>query len=119
MNKIAALIVVIFFCSCNTGIEFVIHNDSSNRIDFVNISTSDKKANLTIKNVEANSEKIDFLNMNKVGQVDGSYFLEINQDKNYKIVNFGYYTNGSPVEEKFDIYISNDTVIFKETLKNY
>lgn len=45
---------------------------------------------------------------------DGSYMIEIyNSEVKPKIQNFGYYTNGAPLNRKIKIEIFSDTICFR------
>jgi hypothetical protein len=100
--------------SCNlfkgSGIELEIENNSDHPITDVKFTTTEKLSVIEFKKIENNKSVSEFLKMDK-NRSDGSYYLEFkrsngqNESKEY-----GYYTNGGPLDNKIIFQVENDTI---------
>jgi hypothetical protein len=108
--------LILCFVSCNNkhGVEFIIHNESAVTIDSVRISTSDNRSTIKLFDIQQGMTKTDFLDMNDIAKTDGDYLIKINTIGATKTNRMGYYTNGAALDEKIDVYFSNDTIIYKQ-----
>jgi len=105
-------------CDNRYGVEFIIHNESTVTIDSVRVSTSDKQLTIKLTKIQKGQMKADFLDMRDIIKADGHYFVEINTPGLTKVNNIGYYTNGYPLDEKFDIYFADDTIKYKPKIRD-
>ena len=100
--------------SCNKEVmaNFEITNSTAIKIDSLKIEPNliSKGEFISIKPNEKIKYKVD---MSGIAKVDGSYTLSYWQDGKNFIKNFGYYTNGYPLEKKTKIKIEKDTVKFE------
>ena len=67
------------------------------------------------------NEKMEYLvDMSGIAKTDGAYQLNyIDKAGLMKTLNFGYYTNGYPLESITQIRVETDTVIFNFDFKEY
>lgn len=56
--------------------------------------------------------------MTNTPKIDGSYFLTFKNHLSYRSLNFGYYSNGMPMESLTKINIFKDTIIIKQEYNN-
>ena len=111
---ITAFAFLQFLTSCgNEGMaNFEITNSTAIKIDSLKIEPNliSKGKIISVKPNEKTKYKVD---MTEIAKVDGSYTLSYWQDGKNFIKNFGYYTNGYPMENKTTIKIEIDTVKFE------
>jgi hypothetical protein len=109
------MLAILSLVSCDNryGVEFIVHNESQETIDSIRISTSDKKSTIKLVQLQKGLTKVAFLDMADVLRIDGDYKVEITSRGQTKINNVGYYTNGSPPDETYDIYFMADTIKFE------
>lgn len=107
------IILTIGLVSCKQGVNFVIHNDSSDTIDVLKIKTSDFTSEISLNGLPHTQKKIIFLDMSETKGIDGHYNLSSLSNGVTKTVDFGYYTNGAPLEDTIDIYVNNLNVNFR------
>ena len=109
------LVLQNYSCSLKNEAHFEISNSTNIEIKNLKIQP-DKKTNNSI-DIAPNS-KVNFkTDMSGNGKVDGSYTISFNSINGNKILNFGYYTNGYPVESITRIDIQFDTIIIKPEFK--
>ena len=117
MKKVSALILLAFLTSCSLfqekGIDFKIVNTTSPTIKNVKISTSENLDTIKFNSIPPNYSKEGFLSM-KHNKIDGSYTLSFErQNGNSKEIGYGYYSNGSPLQEWMRFEITNDSTLVK------
>ncbi|WP_413533177.1 hypothetical protein [Empedobacter brevis] len=107
-----ALFSVLLFHSCQSekGMKISIHNKSDFTIEKLDFSTQNSSIHLEKLNV--GETKKDFLNMQNIEKIDGEYQLKFSMNNQSEIIKTGYYTNGIPLQDKVEITIKNDTVLF-------
>ena len=119
-NLIGILILFMTVISCDTRItaDFEITNNSEVFIDSLiiepNVSNDGKFISLNPH--ETREYKAD---MTTVAKVDGSYQITFQMNKEIKSQDFGYYTNGYPIEKLTKIEIEKDTLKFDFVFGNY
>ncbi len=114
MKNIVLLILVFFFTSCyfnNYKVEFEIINNTEFAIDSLKIlPNSDKSLNyMSLKPHQKRSYVIDMFN---VPAIDGSYNLKFKLNDEFVDENYGYYSNGTPLDEYIVVTIEKDKVTF-------
>jgi hypothetical protein len=113
----SAVFVSILMASCSSRIvEFELINRSNSPIYNVDIFTSSEKSFHRIDSISAKESKQINLNMYREPTADGSYSLSYIQNSIPYDFNFGYYTNGSPITEKYILYILKDSISVQEIL---
>ncbi|WP_420551483.1 hypothetical protein [Tenacibaculum aiptasiae] len=114
MKKIALLILVVVFASCHfcgSKVEFEIVNNTEFVIDSLNIVPNSEKPlkNITLKPYQKSMYVVD---MSDIPPIDGSYNLSYKMNNEFVNKNYGYYSNGIPLEEYVVVTIEKDTVTF-------
>lgn len=114
MKKIVLLIWVFIFSSCNfngTKVKFEIVNNTEFVIDSLKIvPNSEKTLNfITLKPFEKSNYIVDMFG---ITPIDGSYNLSYKKNNEVINKNYGYYSNGIPLEEHVVVTIEKDTVTF-------
>ena len=102
--------------SCNSHqrrIRLVIHNNHERPIDSVVVTTSTNSSRVSIGNIEPGFSREDFLDMSDEPYADGDYHVSIIAGTITYLNNIGYFTNGSPVEKKLEIWFSRDTIRYE------
>ena len=120
IKKICFLINIVICTSCNEQdlrqqISFRVTNNTQNNIDFLILSTDkDQGKSLTYKIPKGSSidSKVDFKG---VDRTDGAYKMKykFSQSKDTLFEQFGYYTNGYPLEKELIINIYADSISMK------
>jgi hypothetical protein len=110
--------LTLIFYSCNSKVEaiFEIQNSTNQIIDSLTIQPDEKKDNKI--RIEPNSKVTLKTDMTKIQKVDGGYLLSFKSNNTLRILNFGYYSNGYPLESITRIKIHSDTIIIKQEYKN-
>jgi len=114
VNKlIGILIIVLTLISCEfkTIANFKITNNCSTEIDSLVIypnENADEKY-ISLKPRETVEYKVDMTN---IGRVDGDYLISYKINNQSISQEFGYYSNGYPLEELIIIEIEEDSIIF-------
>ena len=103
-------------CKNETIAEFNIVNATNDKVDSLYILPDKSKGN--ILHLEPNSASSYNINMTDLPKVDGSFRLSFKLKNKKRIIPFGYYTNGYPLESSTKIEIHNDTVLIKPEYKN-
>lgn len=108
-------IVLFASCSANEG-RFNISNESSFNIDSLTIIPDSKNKFVSLKK----GEKIEYITQMNAAKSDGSYWIYFKKPNAYESIfqNFGYYTNGSQIEDVINIRILNDTILIESKFKN-
>ncbi|MDB2363435.1 hypothetical protein N9V83_00250 [Flavobacteriales bacterium] len=108
---LVTIVCVAFLCSCTNKIKFVIENNTGKNIDSLNISSSALNSGKNIA-VGKGAVVVYDLDMSDVPYVDGSYIMYCKNVKEpFRMKNFGYYTNGSPMEDVIVVNIEKDTIL--------
>ncbi|NNF33380.1 MAG: hypothetical protein HKN68_04690 [Saprospiraceae bacterium] len=115
---ISAICATIIFGSCNFNkLEFELINRSGTTIYDIEITTSSGASSLHLDSIPMKVSEQVYLNLFGEPSVDGSYtitYLLNSYSYNY---DFGYYTNGSPITEKYILQIEQDTIRIQEILR--
>lgn len=117
--KLILIILVLSLVSCKSepAIEFIINNESTTIIDSVTVTTSDNRSTIKLYNIKPGQGKKERLSMRETLKGDGNYHVEINTSGVTQSDNFGYYTNGAPIEENICIHYFNDSINYDFNLK--
>ncbi|PHR94883.1 MAG: hypothetical protein COA80_11895 [Leeuwenhoekiella sp.] len=109
------LILIIVCCSgCEnkTTVNFQIKNDTTFQIDFLSIEPNQNPDKVT--GLKPN-QNLDYqIDMSHVPKTDGSYFLSFRMNDEQHLKRFGYYTNGWPISDLYELTIKADTILIKE-----
>jgi len=92
---------------------FKITNESTDQISNIKISATGSTSIETVQ-LENNKQLFYKLNMTDIPQTDGSYRMEFERNGEIEKENFGYYTNGYPLNKRFNIVISNNETSIKQ-----
>ena len=111
-------LILIFLCgliSChnNTSMKFEVTNKSMDLIKNVQISCTGSKDIETSEFDKQNKIKYR-LDMSNIPKTDGSYKVVFNRDGEMESKVFGYYTNGYPINNKYEILILENNIEIKE-----
>lgn len=113
-NLINYIIVFSFFIGCNRVVEkvdFKIINNTNSLLKEIKISNGIN--NIYIENLDSKQTKNIVLEFKNVPKIDGGYQLNYMSNSKNNIKNFGYYSNGIPIDKSFYIDIRKDTVFIK------
>ncbi|HYF68626.1 MAG TPA: hypothetical protein VD884_10840 [Ohtaekwangia sp.] len=113
MRYVIPLFLVLVACDGGQKIKFVVHNHSRDVIDSVVVVTSTNNSRVAIKDIQPGASEEEFLAMSKEPYVDGDYHVSIVAGSRTYSNSIGYFTNGAPVEEKMEIWFSNDTIRYE------
>ena len=112
INSFTLLILFQFAISCNyidNGVDFKISNKSDATISNIKLYTSEKLDCVLIEKLEKNKTENKFLSLNS-NKCDGNYIIEFERNNLKKKYCFGYYTNGSNIENEIIIEITKDSI---------
>lgn len=105
-------------CSNKSGVTFYITNQSNDEVKKIELFPSSRP--LIISNLKKEKTEKVFMDFSDAAKVDGSYGITIekgtDQLANY---NFGYFTNGIPLEKEIHIVITNDTFTIDQKQNSY
>jgi hypothetical protein len=106
-------------CSCKDRVlaKFEITNMTGDMIDSIYILPDNRKDHFI--QLRANAKSTFTTDMTGLPKVDGSYQLLFKLKNRTRGKYFGYYTNGSPLENLTRIYIYTDTVSIQQEYNNY
>lgn len=108
---IPILTLGILALSCNNKITFIVENNTGFPIDSLRITPDSEEKFTALKN----GEKLTYVaNMNGIPKSDGAYTMSYRNKESgekYRRI-FGYYTNGTPLEEQMHIRIEKDSLNF-------
>jgi len=115
MRNIIYLLFVAFTVSCSNSskeIKLTVSNVSDSRITDIKITNGVNKT--SIDTLDIDTEKTVKLVFEGVPKVDGGYkfYYRINSKKFYR--NFGYYSNGIPLNSEYYLEVKKDTVLISE-----
>ena len=113
---------MISLISCDNRIKakFEIINQTDYILDSINIKSFRHKANSNYLKLEPGESQIYWLDMTDLPKGDGEYLLTLKGNSgSIKRKQFGYYTNGYPLEEVTIIKIRKDTIIINQIFDNY
>lgn len=111
-NSFAFLILFQLLISCNfinNGVDFKVSNKSNDIISNIKLKTSEKLDSVLIEKLEKNKTENKFLSL-KNNKYDGHYIIEFERNNLKKNYSFGYYTNGSNIENAIIIEITKDSI---------
>ena len=117
MKNIATAVLTVFLLTAcfnfnGPSMDFRIMNHSTCQIDTLRIGSHDNATLNTHSMIAVNDTLLSTLDMSVLTS-DGTYRLYIRfQNDSVIQKDFGYYTNGNPLEESIDIRILSDTLIF-------
>ncbi|MBQ4913525.1 hypothetical protein J8L85_03695 [Maribacter sp. MMG018] len=106
---------LIFFSSCvKNGVTFEVKNQSGIQIDSVHITNG--YSSVVESNIGNGKSYSIFLPFDKGIKIrgDGSYQIRIYNKTSNREMNFGYFSNGIPLAEEYEILIEKDTILFHE-----
>jgi hypothetical protein len=112
INSFTLLILFQFAISCNyidNGVDFKISNKSDATISNIKLYTSEKLDCVLIEKLEKNKTENKFLSLNS-NKCDGNYIIEFERNNLKKKYGFGYFTNGSNIENEIIIEITKDSI---------
>ncbi len=112
---IVLMLVMISSCSFNTkkGIKISIENKSNHNLENVSLSTTENVIELKLEKLNKGDVYSDFLSL-KDNKVDGAYVIKFKrQNKEFEEHRFGYYTNGTALEDSMKIEILNNEIQVK------
>lgn len=110
---------ILLSCQSRIGLTVFVHNETFTPIDSLIIATSDFGSMISFNDLKPKSYAEQFLDMEDIIKTDGSYFVKLINGTRQSEDHFGYYTNGFPLEKRIDVFIENDTIIYKTIRKNY
>lgn len=119
--KNSSLLLIILFMSCafneSKTVGFNILNKSGSSVKLINISNGYNQLvlNHILKNEENLNRQLKFTD--SITKGDGNYYLKYIFKGDTIEKYFGYYTNGYPLSDHYDISIYKDTVDVKELAK--
>jgi len=125
--KIFATALLLFtLISCETedkvnSVDLEIINNSDKKLDIVYLSTIHDEAKTKDYSVGPNSKISAKFDFKKVAKADGSYSLFFKyEDFNDTLrQDFGYYTNGYPLDSEFTINIYTDSVKIESVPRHF
>jgi len=112
INSFTLLILFQFAISCNyidNGVDFKISNKSDATISNIKLYTSEKLDCVLIEKLEKNKTENKFLSLNS-NKCDGNYIIEFERNNLKKKYGFGYFTNGSNIENEIIVEITKDSI---------
>lgn len=114
MKRFLVYFVVLFLGSCvRDSPLFILKNESTKTFDSIEIYTSDRLKTV-MKSVRPKDVRDGEIFFDARNNKDGCYKLALFQ--NDSIIRndcFGYYTNGASLDYRFEIIITNDSIIVK------
>lgn len=115
MRNLIYLFIIVFTISCSNSskeIKFTISNVSDSRI--TDIKFTNGVNHISIPTLDLGSKKTVKLIFDGVPKLDGGYkfYYRINSQDFYR--NFGYYSNGIPLNTDYYLEVKKDTVLISE-----
>ncbi len=118
MKQLLYIILVLFFAGCNLvnddGIHFKMVNKTDKTITNIKFYTTEKLEMYKLPQLQPGKSAEDFLSMSK-NKIDGAYVIEYTDHSGEQIVENGYYTNGSALEQLVLIEFEKDSVLYTFT----
>ena len=109
------LLAIFLSCKSKTLAKFDIINQTDEHIESLYIIPDN--ANNKIQ-INPNTKVFYNIDMTNFPKVDGCYGLSFKTKTKEKLIPFGYYTNGNPLESMTTITIQSDTVLIKNEYKD-
>ena len=100
--------IVLAACGSNFGVTFTVVNKSGSVIDSLLIEPN---INRQYKSIAKDRQITYITNMHGTPKTDGSYGLYYQTGDGKKYYNFGYYTNGAPLDYYTTITLLPDTIL--------
>jgi|GEM_PF-4393065 len=97
-------------CRAKREVHFEFLNKADLVIDSVGISTSTNVSNVKVGTVHPRREVSLRLDMSEEDYVDGNYKIDVFAEGSKSSLRFGYFTNGSPLENIIEIAFWGDSV---------
>lgn len=111
INGIGGLAIALTLASCgHSSVEISIVNATQKDLIGVEVSNDKNETTTGPFDVKAGEEIRKQLSFSTVSSSDGHYVLRIEE---YLPRDFGYYSNGIPLEGKIDIEVRADTVLIQ------
>ena len=97
---------------------FSIKNLTGVVIDSIHIGASGLNYENPKRLVRIGHEELNNINLNLSGipREDGNYQITIYKENSIKKHPFGYYSNGSPLSNRFELTIETDSILVKEII---
>jgi hypothetical protein len=108
------LFLIISLCSCDfhRDIELSIRNDPDSKFDSINVYIA--AAKYSFKEIDAKELKTILQPKQSIkGGSDGAYFITTYKKGGSRNFNFGYYSNGYPLEDTIYLSIRDSSIIPK------
>ena len=120
MRYLIPMLIVILFCSCQNDIraKFEITNKTKNTIDSINIKSFEHDENSNFIRLESGQSQTYWFDMTDLPKVDGAYLLKY-KDTVFHYQQFGYFTNGYPIENFIKITFETETVLLDYIYNKY
>lgn len=111
--------ILIMFSSCanKVNMNFEITNNTAQEIDYLSVEPNNNIENKFIK--IGSQQTVSYVTDISHIKSDGHYTLIYKRNNQIKKKEFGYFTNGIPLEKLIQINIKNDTVLFDIDTKKY
>lgn len=104
------VLIVLQSCIAKQGTNFEFVNQTNLVIDSLELSTSTKVSTVNIGTVHPGRKVSLRLDMSEEDYVDGNYKIDVFAGSSISSFRFGYFTNGSPLEEIVEITYWGDSV---------
>ena len=100
-------------CRDNRSIEFVITNQSDSELTDVSISVYGSVKKVPTFSIGRGKTESYRLDADRLPERDGSYFLRYRKagKSSFEMKEFGYFSNGNPLEKTIRIIIRNDKAL--------
>lgn len=115
---IVFVVSLLFACQSSVSTAFMITNKTDLTIDSIKITAFQHPQNSNYIKLEPGQSQSYLLDMTALPKTDGSYLI-LYKDAIHKKLQFGYYTNGVPLEKVTNIIIERDTVIVDPIFDTY
>lgn len=114
------LILNLSSCDINESescVNIKIINNTENKIELAFLTTIYNEGKTTDEEIEKKANQDFEFDFSGVSKTDGSYSLFLKYENSIDTLreDFGYYTNGYPLESKFLINIYTDSIIIEST----
>lgn len=119
LSSLVLIISTLLFFGCREK-EIIIEliNDSDFILENISVEIIDKTKRTNPINLSPKETKIIMLDFSNVPQMDGHYMIKFRQNEKVVSKEFGYFTNGQPMEDKWQLTIGEDTIVFSSTMDN-
>lgn len=96
---------------------FDLINDLGSILENISVEVMDKTKMINPINISPKETKIITLDFSNIPKTDGHYEINFNQNGEQVSDEFGYITNGIPSEDKSELIIPIDKIIYFSTMK--